>query len=178
MRMTRLVGALVFLMAAPISMALWAQDDAPPIRRALDRMTLGETLKDVQRLYPPAKDWPSSVEKRTGVKRLRLERASAKSFPEHVQVLWLGFKAGRLVEIQLIYDLAFTRKKAVESLAEDLSLVYGEPRHSGDKFWWADRKTVLRVFDARIPVSKGKIQAVELHTAIQILEAYLFRYAG
>ncbi len=168
-----LAGALLLLFPA----VLLAQDDAPPIRRTLGNLTLGQTFQEVQQLYAPAKDWASSIEKRTGVRRFRLERTDAKSFPEHVQILWLSFKNGRLVEIQLVYDRAFTRKRAAENLAVDLAIVYGEPHRSSGKFWWSDDRTVLRVFDEMISASPGKTQAVELRTAIQVLEAEIFRRA-
>lgn len=172
---TLLTGALILL--APFA-ALWAQDDSAPIRRTLGRMTLGDPLKKVQRLYPPARDWFTSPDWESKFLRLRLERADAKKFPEHAQVMWLGIRDGHLVEIQLLYDRAFTRKKATDSLAEEWALVYGEPRRSGDKFWWSDKKTVLRVFDMQVPVMRGTTSVVEVRTAIQIMDAGIFHRAS
>ena len=149
-------------------------EGTPPIQRYLGGLHLGDTLEDVQRIYPPARKWPSYVEPRGRVMRIRVERDYAKSFPSAVQTLWLGFSKGRLAEIQLVYDTRFSSKKPAEVIAGDLALIYGDPRHSNDKFWWSDGRTVLRVFYAELSALKDGAQSVELRTSIQILERGLF----
>ena len=164
--------ALTLLLAAAPAVS---QEETPAIKRALAGLHLGDALEDVQRIYPPAQEWPAQEVRRVRVTRLRVEREGAKSFPADAQVLWLGLRRGRLVDIQLIYDARYSRLKSAERLAQDLALVYVEPHRSNDKFWWTDGRTVLRVFDAELPAQPGSQRSVELHTSVQILERDLFR---
>jgi hypothetical protein len=171
MTTVRLWALPLLLAAAPAV----SQDETAAIRRALAGLHLGATIEEVQLIYPPAQEWPSQEERRVRVTRLRVEREMAKSFPPDAQVLWLGLRRGRLVDIQLIYDARYSRRRPAERLAQDLALVYGEPRRSNDKFWWTDGRTVLRVFDAELPVQPGSQRSVELRTSVQIIERDLFR---
>ncbi|MDD5657736.1 MAG: hypothetical protein PHF00_10840 [Elusimicrobia bacterium] len=164
--------AAAALIALPLGRGA-AQDEAPAIQRQLADLYLGDSLDDVKEAYPPAREWPSVMTPRGGVRRVRIEREYAKSFPRELQTLWLGFKRDVLVEIQAIYTLAYSRGKSADELAGDLALVYGEPRRSNGKSWWSDRSTVLRVFNAELPA--GKDGAVELRTSMQVLERRLFR---
>lgn len=165
-------AALALLAPAPRARAA---DDAPSIQRYLEDLNLGDSLEDVQRVYPPAQEWPVTVEKSAGVRRYRVERGATKHPAPRVDIMWLGFKHGRLVEIQLIYTSAGTRAKSVEDLAADLALTYGQPRFNGSKYWWEDGKTVLRVFDAELPTVKDGGAEVELRTSLQLMEARLFK---
>ena len=162
----------------PGAVPAFGQEEPPAIQRSLAGLSLGDSLKDVQRRYPPTQEWPAVVERRGRVRRLRVERQFAGSFPANVQTIWLGFRKSRLAEIQLIYDLNFSRRKSAERLAQDLALVYGEPRRSNDKFWWSDGRTVLRVFDAELPAQPGAEHSVELRTSVQIIERDLFSRDG
>ncbi len=164
--------ALPLLLAAT---PVVCQDETPVVQRTLADLHLGDTLEDVQLVYPPAQEWPAQEERRVRVTRLRVTRESAKSFPSNAQVLWLGLRRGRLADIQLIYDARFSRRKPAERLVQDLALIYGEPHRSNDKFWWTDGRTVLRVFDAELPARPGTELSVELRTSVQILERDLFR---
>lgn len=147
------------------------------MERYLADLVLGDSLERVEKLYRPRRPWPSREEPSASVTRLRLERGAAKDMPKSVETMWLGLRRGRLVEIQLIYDARSTRISSVEKVVRDLSLVYGEPRHTNDKFWWADGRTVLRVFHAEVPVVRDGRRAVNLRTSLQLLEADLFRRA-
>ncbi|MCX5797804.1 MAG: hypothetical protein NTY77_20125 [Elusimicrobia bacterium] len=169
--MTARSWALPLLLAAAPAVC---QDETPAIQRSLADLHLGDTIEDVQLIYPPAQEWPAQEERRVRVTRLRVERETAKSFPQDAQVLWLGLRRGRLVDIQLIYDARFSRRRPAERLAQDLALVYGEPHRSNDKFWWTDGRTVLRVFDAELPAQPGAQRSVALRTSVQILERALF----
>jgi hypothetical protein len=169
-----LAGALFLLLAA---VPAGSQDEDVSIQRHLVDLHLGDALKDVQLVYPPAQEWPSQEHRRVRVRRLRVERGAAKSFPTDAQTLWLGFRRGRLVDIQVVYNARFSRRKSAERLARDLALVYGEPGRSGDKFWWTDGRTVLRVFPAELPARTGAGPSVELRTAVQLIERDLFRGA-
>lgn len=150
-------------------------DDPPAIQRSLAELQLGDSLKDVQLIYPPVADWPSFVDPRGRVTRYRVERAYAKSFPNWAQTLALGFKKGRLVDIQVIYNAKRSGEKTSEELARDLSLTYGEGDRSGDKFWWADARTVLRVFPLEVPTLKDGARSSEWRTSIQILDKDLYK---
>lgn len=166
---------LLALLLLPATSAVRAQDEeTQPIQRYLVNLQLGDDLEEVRRIYPPAQEWPSSVEPRGKITRYRVERAWAKRFPPKVQILYLGFRKGRLVEIEAIYDAKFSAEKTHGMLAGELSLLYGEPGHTGERFWWADSKTVMRVFPAELPVLKDGAKAVEWHTAIQIYQKGVF----
>lgn len=164
------------LLALLIAVPVFAQDEeSPPIQRYLAELQLGDSFEDVQRIYPPAGDWPSWIDPRGRVKRYKLERGMAKAFPSWTQVMHLGFRRGRLVEIQVVYDARRTREKPHEELAGDFALIYGEARRENDRFWWSDGKTVLRVFPAELPVSKEGTPSVEWRTAVQILDEGLYK---
>jgi hypothetical protein len=169
---------LLALLAFP-AVAARADDDGydeiPPVQRYLAELQLGDSLEDVQRIYPPAQDWPSHVDPRGRVTRYRVERAYAKSFPSWTQALMLGFKRGRLVDIQVIYNAKRSGEKTSEELARDLSLTYGEGERSGDKFWWTDSRTVMRVYPVEVPTFKDGVRGVEWRTSLQILNKDLFK---
>lgn len=148
-------------------------DDTPALKRYLISLQLGDDLEEVKRVYPPAADWPPS-ENKNGVTRYRVDRGAAKSYPAQVETFYLGVKKGRLVEIEVVYDEKTSRRKPVETIAGDYALVYGESRRSGDKFWWSDGRTVLRVFPAEVPYAKDGATAVAWRTAVQVFDQGLF----
>lgn len=167
-----LLAALILPFAAAAARAD-EDDETPALQRYLVSLQLGDGLEDARRVYPPASDWPPSEERR-GVTRYRVDRGAAKSYPAGVETMYLGFKRGRLVEIEVVYDEKTSRKKPVEKLAGEYALVYGESRRTGDRFWWTDGRTVLRVFPAEIPIAKDGEHAVAWRTAVQVFEAGLF----
>jgi hypothetical protein len=136
-------------------------------------LKLGDTLSTVKRLYKPLRDWPSQTVKE-GLLRLRVGREDMEEAPPGIEAMRLGVRRGRVVDIQLVYDAEYTRKKPVAALVDDLSLVYGDPHRNESKFWWVDGATVIRIFYEEVPTGKdGK--AVELRTSQQVLDADLFR---
>lgn len=167
------------LAAALLAVAAYADDDGyedpPPIQRYLAELRLGDSFEDVQRIYAPAQDWPSYVEPRGRVTRYRVERAYAKHFPNWTQTMMLGFKRGRLVDIQVIYNAKRSGQMTSEELSRDLSLTYGEGERTGPRFWWTDSRTVMRVFPVEVPTFKDGVRGVERRTSIQILEKYLYQ---
>lgn len=167
---------LLALLILPACAALSrGEDDVPPIQRYLLDVKLGDSLETVQRVYPPAQEWPATEDDRTGVTRYQVVRGAAKAFPARVESLYLGFRKSRLVEIEAVYDAKKSRLQPVEKMAGQYALVYGEPKRSGDRFWWSDGSTVLRVFPFEVPVSKDGDQAVSWLTAVQIFERGLSR---
>lgn len=166
---------LIALLAVPAFAGDDGYEDPPAIQRYLAELQLGDSLEDVQLIYPPAADWPSHVDPRGRVTRYRVERAYAKSFPLWTQALMLGFKRGRLVDIQVIYNAKRSGEKTAEELARDLSLTYGEGDRSGGKFWWTDSRTVMRVFPVEVPTLKPGAAGTEWHTSIQILDKDLYK---
>lgn len=172
--MRALLLALLMLPAFPSARA--EEDEVTqPIQRYLVSLQLGDGLEEVRRVYPPAQEWPSSVDPRGRITRYRVERGWAKRFPPKVAILYLGFRKSRLVEIQVVYDAKFSGEKTYSQLAGDLALLYGEPTRSGDRFWWSDSSTVMRVFPAELPVLKDGEKAVEWRTAIQIYQKGVFQ---
>jgi len=169
--------ALLFLalLAAPALAGDDGYEDPPAIQRYLAELQLGDSLEDVQRIYPPAQDWPSHIDPRGRVTRYRVERGYAKSFPLWTHAMLLGFKRGRLVDIHVIYNSKRSGEKTAEGLARDLSLTYGEGERSGDKFWWTDSSTVIRVFPVEVPTFKDGERGVEWRTSIQVLEKSLYK---
>ena len=99
-----LAGALFAVPAAVLNAGDDGYEDPPPLQRSLAELQLGDSLEDVQIVYPPARDWPSHIDPRGRVTRYRVERGWAKTFPLWTQALLLGFKRGRLVDIQVVYD--------------------------------------------------------------------------
>lgn len=154
----------------------FSQDEAPKVQRYLADLYLGDVMEDIQKIYPPAQEWPSHIEPRGQVRRYRIERYALKVPVPEVDTIWLGMKKGRLVEVQLIYTAAHTRRQSVEKLASELSLIYGEGGRSGNRFWWTDGRTVLRASHAEVPVlAPGGGTKTELRTALQLAEEGLFR---
>ena len=168
---------LLGLLALP-AFALAGEDgyeDPPPIQRYLAELQLGDSLEDVQTIYPPAQDWPSYIDPRGRVTRYRVERGYAKTFPVTAQALLLGFKRGKLVDIQVVYNKKRSGEKTAEELARDLSLTYGEGERTGDKFWWTDGRTVMRVFPVETPTFIDGVRGVEWRTSLQVLEKDLYK---
>lgn len=173
-------GALLLLLAAALAPAparAWEDgyDDPPPIQRYLAELQLGDSLEEVQRIYPPAQPWPSYIEPRGRVTRYRVERSYVKMFPAWTHAMMLGFKRGRLVDIQVIYTAKRSGELPSEELARDLSLTYGEGERSSGKFWWTDDSTVLRVFPVQVPTFKDGVKGVEWRTSMQILDKGLYQ---
>lgn len=165
---------LLALLAVPAFAGEDGYEDPPAIQRRLAELRLGDSLKDVQRIYSPISDWPSYIDPRGRVMRYRVERAYVKSLPSWMQALMLGFKTGKLVDIQVIYSAKRSSEKTSEELARDLSLTYGEGERSGNKFWWTDARTVLRAFPVEVPTFKDGVRGVEWRASIQILEKDLY----
>ena len=164
--MRALLLALSFLPL--MSLAPRAEDEeSTAIQRYMVSLQLGDSLEEVRRVYPPAAEWPAT-ESKNGVKRYRVQRGMAKVFPANVDTLFVGFKKGKLVEIEVIYDAKKSREKPAEKLAGAYALVYGEPRRVGDRFFWSDGDTVLRVFPAELPVVQDGERALAWRTAVQI----------
>lgn len=171
--MRALLLALLILPAFGVARADDEDEETPKIQRYLVSLQLGDSLEQVRRVYPPASEWPAT-EARGGVKRYRVDRGTAKSYPPSVETLFLGFKKGKLVEIQVVYDERKSREKPVEKLAGAYALNYGESRRTGDRFWWTDGRTVFRVFPAEIPVEGEDGRSVAWRTAVQVFDQGLF----
>jgi hypothetical protein len=111
-----------------------------------------------------------------GITRFSIRRDQAKKFPTEAEILNVGMSRwGNIVEIQVIYHEAFTRRKSAEQLAAELSLEFGPFKRNETRYWWADGDTVLRVSNHSLPVLKDGKEARELRTAIQVMDRSLFR---
>ena len=165
-----LLAALVLPAVLQTAARAQEEDDVPALRRDLAGLSLGDSLGRVRRLYPPAREWPATVERRTGVTRYRVESGGTKAFPARTEMLYLGFKGGRLVEIEVVYDEERSRVQTVEKVVGEYALIYGEAKSSDDRFWWSDGRTVLRVFHAEIPLAADGAHAVAWRTAVQLFD--------
>jgi hypothetical protein len=166
---------LLALLVLPAWTSVRADDgDETPVQRYLVSLQLGDSLEEVRRVYPPADEWPA-LETRGGVTRYRVTRMMAKAFPSKVETLYVGFRKGRLVEIEIVYDEKKSRASPINKLAGEYALIYGEPRRSGgNRFWWSDGKTVLRLFHADVPIPGDGKNAVAWRTAVQVFDEGLF----
>jgi hypothetical protein len=144
----------------------------PRIQEYLASLRLGDTLEQVRRIYPPTRDWPKYREPGGGVVRINIERGFAKWFPAGLSSVRLGLRRGRLAYIRIVYDKKESQRKPLEQAALDLSLLYGEPRRSGEAFFWHDGRRVLAVSDIEVPASRGA--GVELRTSIDLMEKDYF----
>ena len=159
--------ALALFIAAPL-----AADDEIAIQRHLADLQLGDTLEQIQLIYRPLSEWSSHKEPRGKVTRHRAQRHQIKNPPREIDTIWMGLRRGRLVDIQLIYTAAHTRARSVDDLASELSIIYGEGRRQGNRFWWTDGRTVLRVFYAEVPKEEGV--GLEWRTSLQVMDENLF----
>ena len=159
--------ALAFTLALLAVSPARADDDEPvPVQRYLESLRLGDFLREVQIVYPPLREWPSFREPGGRITKYHVERAYAKHFPWDIDSLRLGFRWGRLVVIQAVYNERFAKEKPLEKIVVDLSLIYGEPSRRGMVYSWQDRSTVIRVFNEEQPSPDGA--AVELHPSIEV----------
>lgn len=145
------------------------------VQRYLLDLYLGDSRDDIEAIYPMVRTWPSYLEPRRQINRIKLQEVSTKRFPNGVDILWLGMKKDTLVEIQVIYDAQYSREKPADQLAADIALIYGEPQHTGSKFWWNDGTTVMRVYATEIAVLRGKERVTEVRTCLQIMNQELLR---
>ncbi|MDE2489299.1 MAG: hypothetical protein KGM24_00520 [Elusimicrobia bacterium] len=167
---------LAALLLLPCACAAPAPDGGTAIQRYLENLDLGDALPDVRDVYPPAEPWPIVETTSAGIERYRIERGQAKVFPRRLSSLYLGFKHDRLVEIEAVYDQSASRRQPVEKLAGEYALIYGAPQRSDEKFWWADGRTVLRVFPTQVPLPGQGPDAVAWRTTVQIFDQRVFGF--
>ncbi|MBI5625423.1 MAG: hypothetical protein HY924_16720 [Elusimicrobia bacterium] len=168
------------LVSLPVVLPAAADDEEPVvIQKYLAHLYLNDSLETVKRIYPPTREWPSYREPKGGVTRIKVQGVSAKNFPQEVDLLWVGMRGDRVVEIQLVYSAAYSSETTPDSLAQELALIYGEPKKSETgKFYWSDGERVLRVFYTDVPVLRGRRKVVEMRTTLQLLSADLLHRKG
>lgn len=143
---------------------------APSLQRYLSSLKLGDTIKEIEEVYPPKAEWAKEREPDRGLDRILIERDRAKWFPAQARVVRLGMKRGRLVHLQIIYNKEYSRAKSLEELVGDYSLIYGEPRRRGGTYFWWDAETVLALSNAEIKAEKG----VELRASVELMDKGYF----
>jgi hypothetical protein len=131
------------------------EEEQVVLQKYLAHLYLNDSLETVKRIYPPTRDWPSHREPKGGVTRIKVQGVSAKNFPDEVDLLWVGMRDDRVVEIQLVYDADYTSETPPDSLARELALIY-----------------------AQVPALKGRRKVVEMRTSMQLLAADLVRRKG
>ena len=142
------------------------------IQRYLASLRLGDTLEQIQKIYPPKREWSRYREPGGEVVRIIMERGYAEWFPPKVDTIRLGMRRGRLIHVQLIYGKRESRRKPLQEVVKDLSLVYGEPRRSGETYFWFDDSAVIAASNVGVP--SGRKQAKELRTSIELMERGYF----
>lgn len=167
----RAILATFLLLSALLAVHASEVDDTP-IQRHLVGLRLGDKLKRVREIIPPTAEW-TSTDMGKGLKRYRIDHTVTKSLSSTMDVLYIGVKDGRLVEIQAVYSEKKSRDKSVDRLIGDYSLYYGVANRAGEKYWWSDGETVLRIFSSELPVAKSGTKTVALRSTVQIFEAKL-----
>ena len=165
MFLRKLIFSVIFLSAV-----VTPSVSAIKIQRYLASLRLGDSLKQIEQIYPPSRNWPQHKEPGGKLDRIRIERGYSKWFPPGVRTVSLGMRRGKLVRLKLIYNKVQSREKALGELVLDLSLIYGEPRRYREKYFWWDAKTVLAVYDTPIKTLKG----LELRTSLELMEKGYF----
>jgi len=142
------------------------------VQRYLESLKLGDSLKEIEYVYPPKRNWSSYRDPRGNLRRVLLDRTQAKYFPIEADSMRLGFSGQRLAHIQVVYTKDYSRQKPLGDLVVDLSLIYGEPRRIEETYFWWDGNTVIAVSDAMMASPDGK--ATELRTSLELMEVGLF----
>lgn len=158
------------LLALLLPAVCFAQDAIQP---RLANLRIGDSLKDIQRIYVPSQKWWShkAIRGGTNVDRFTVRRGDLKKPDMRVDTFVMDLHGGRLVDLQLIYDMNYTRAMSVDKLATEYSMIYGEPQRSADgAYFWNDGSYTLRVFYAEVPVLEGRDTSVELRTSVQLSE--------
>ncbi|OIO08058.1 MAG: hypothetical protein AUJ52_08940 [Elusimicrobia bacterium CG1_02_63_36] len=161
------------LFVLPLLALLASLSDAGvALQRYLESLKLGDTLKEVEIVYPPRRNWGSYRDPRGNLRRVLLDRSQAKYFPVDAENLRLGFSGERLAHIQVIYTREASKKKPLGNLVVDLSLIYGEPRRIDETYFWWDNDTVIAVSDAMLASPDGR--GSELRTSLELMDYELF----
>jgi hypothetical protein len=159
---------VVRLAAASLAFFLGLAHGQNAIQQYLVSLRLGDNLDQIKMIYPPTQDWPKFREPGGRVVRINIERGYSKWFPPGVATLRLGMRRGRLVHMQVIHDRDESRRKPLEQLVLDLALVYGEPRRSGEAYFWADGSRILAASNAEI--ATGREEEVEVRTSLELMD--------
>ncbi|MFA5140132.1 MAG: hypothetical protein WC728_12950 [Elusimicrobiota bacterium] len=156
------------LAAAILALFLGSARAQTAIQQYLVSLRLGDTLEQIKMIYPPTQEWPKFREPGGRVVRINIERGYSKWFPPGVATLRLGMRRGRLVHMQLIHDRDESKRKPLEQLVLDLALVYGEPRRSGEAYFWADGSRILAVSNEELPT--GREEEREVRTSLELMD--------
>ncbi|MFA6092360.1 MAG: hypothetical protein WCU88_11380 [Elusimicrobiota bacterium] len=144
---------------------------AQGLQRYLASLRIGDTLEDIRKIYPPLKSGSSYKEPGGEIVRIEADRKESKRFPVNVSRMRLRLRKGHLVHLQLIYDDDYSRRRSLEDLVMDYSLIYGEPRRRGEAYWWGDSSVVLRLGNIELPAAGG---VVELRLCAELIDRDLF----
>ena len=163
----------VFLALAALLLAGTSPAETPDIQRYLGSLRLGDTMEQIRLIYPPTREWRRFREPGGGVVRIIIDRGYSKWFPPRVRTVRLGMRWGRLAHIEMVYDRAETKRKPLEKVVVEYSMMYGEPRRvEGTYFWW-DSGAVFAASNAQVPV--GRDGAKEVRTSVALMERWYFK---
>lgn len=172
MRRFPLAVSAVFIFAAAPFPGAPAARATVTVQRYLESLKLGDSMREIELVYPPKRKWTSYRDPRGNLHRVLLDRSLSKYFPIEADTMRLGFRGRRLAHIQVVYTKDYSRKKPLGDLVVDLSLIYGEPRRVEETYFWWDGDTVIAVSDAMMETPDGK--ATELRTSLELMEFELF----
>ncbi|HBL17018.1 MAG: hypothetical protein A2X36_09065 [Elusimicrobia bacterium GWA2_69_24] len=160
-----------YALLLPILLALGASAaDQGTLQRYTQSLLLGDTMEQILQVYPPLKKWPKTREPKSKFDRIHMERESAKDYPAEAEEMILGMRFGKLVHVQVIFTEEYSRRKPLEKLVVDLSLMYGEPRRVGEVYAWWDGSTAVVASNVPAPGEEG-----DLRTSFEMMEKPLLK---
>lgn len=155
----------------PLLLALGASAaDKGTLQRYTQSLLLGDTMEQILQVYPPLKKWPKTREPNQRFDRIHMERDSAKDYPAEAEEIILGMRFGKLAHIQVIFTEEYSRRKPLDKLVVDLSLMYGEPRRVGEVYAWWDGSTAIVASNVPAPGEEG-----DLRTSFELMEKPLLK---
>jgi len=166
----RVPAAVLALTLGLAARPAWA---GPQLQEYLESLRIGDTLEQIHLIYPPTREWTKYREPGGRVVRMIVERGASKWFPAGIGTLTIGMRRGRLVHIQAVYDREESRRKPLEDMVGDISLMYGEPRRAGETYFWHDGKIVMAASNVQVPNERGG--AKEFRTSLELMEQDYFQ---
>lgn len=179
-------AVLVFAVSLPAVLGVAGARERIKLQRYLENLLLGDKIDQIEMVYPPKKKkkWKREKERKTKLLRIHLVPGTAKYFPAKGREMILRMRRKRLVWIQVVFNREESRRKPLEELVVDLSLVYGEPRRidkrvyeagrdTDELYCWWDGDTALVASNVRVETDRG--DTPEVRTSLELMERSYFK---